>query len=161
MPSSDDGKSSKTPLSVSLRSLSSDLSHQIAMATRSHSSTFLRVRSIRTWMVAILILGVAFYGLELLRRRAEFLSRMTYHRSEVQSWESMLEFWTDGVELRIRIDAALGRAPDVHESGALEHLKSCARKAEKRIIYHRSLYNKYRSAAMAPWMVVSADPPFF
>jgi hypothetical protein len=91
----------------------------------------------RRWMVAVVVAGILCL---LEHRRRSFSSLAVYHDSK--TWHSMATF--RGVANHVYLDA---NDREMTPDGV------------KRSAWHAALAEKYRQAALYPWLPVEPDPP--
>lgn len=106
------------------------------------------MRRLRTWIVAVAVLGAALGSWELWQRREHYLRKARFHHGRVTI---LAEIRAVGYFPRCGIGLQ-DELPTVFNAKTAElHWEFVA--------YHRALERKYAWAADYPWLVLAPDPP--
>jgi hypothetical protein len=98
-------------------------------------------------MVAVVIVAILLFGLEMGRRSRRFARLATYHSNvALEHFGTLMAFGGGPPPNRDVPPAGLGPARYLHRAKAL-------------LNYHSELTEKYQRAARYPWLAVAPDPP--
>lgn len=123
----------------------------------------LRQLSIASAMVLVLACAVVLYAWRLAQQRAHSLSRMNYHKSQVEYWNDCLKDWSEAEstfeEIRASSRAPVGSEYSNNLVTYCRELNDLVKALREMLAYHLSQESKYKYAYEHPWLWAARDPP--